>query len=116
MATPVAPAPCSTEYLLFIRRLTAEKRLHIFLEKDSELNVDHDVLSPERMSDPVRPSPFDTPHRVSARSNSKAAPQERFFCLCHAAPHWPPGSVRNPASQGSFTSQKGSASQIGAWR
>ena len=77
--------PCSVEYLLFIRCLTTGKRLPIFLEKDSEPNLDQGVLFPERMSDPVRPSPFDTPHRVSARLTQKPLRKSGFF-VCAISP------------------------------
>ena len=50
--------------------------------------MDHGVLFPERMSDPVRPSPFDTPHRVSARLTQKPLRKSGFF-VCAISPSSP---------------------------
>jgi hypothetical protein len=41
-----------------------------FFQQPPEPIIGNSIIIPERTSGPVRPSPFDTPHRVSAHSSN----------------------------------------------
>ena len=78
----------------------------IFLEKDSEPNLDQGVLFPERMSDPVRPSPFDPPHRVSARLTQKPLRKSGFF-VCAISPSGAAPSIHQESGRAGIVHKPG---------